>query len=472
MLTASNVLVVRDARGQLLIGPPASFIGGQRIGFIRGRSEIEGHLVRAVDEPSEIDDMRNACGRWHIDDGAFWALHDRQVIEQVARACASGLLVAAYFEDNHLIQHMPAKSFAEYSTSREMAKKSTASSGQKPKPTVPEDTIDRFLEVFALMSEKGYIKGELAEHLKAHAEGKPLDILLSVLTSKKNLAKGGGKVLMRLIGGPFFMAATLIWTAVTDGGNIVNAVEQIVEACEITVEAAEPADLDKAAKLMAAGLMMLGVTVLQALIGKLKPDVSAVPAKGSGGVPSPSGSRPQQRRPAPRDQNDDPTRKPESSKSTTSDGSGQKKSPSSKISQARVRQQKMLEENEGYNISPSSWDKYPSVGRHGTFISDKKSISDAIGPVPAGAKKIEISKAQAAKIEHDMGLEPGSLKDGFKIRKVTDINSMAPRSPMEGNSLFQGPGNHLPGGAPEMVIDSIPTKDTKNVSTLLEIVVK
>jgi hypothetical protein len=43
---------------------------------------------------------------------------------------------------------------------------------------------------------------------------------------------------------------------------------------------------------------------------------------------------------------------------------------------------------------------------------------------------------------------------------------------MEGNSLFQGPGNHLPGGAPEMVIDSIPTKDTKNVSTLLEIVVK
>jgi|TARA_R110001583_G_scaffold138403_1_gene290021 hypothetical protein len=43
---------------------------------------------------------------------------------------------------------------------------------------------------------------------------------------------------------------------------------------------------------------------------------------------------------------------------------------------------------------------------------------------------------------------------------------------MEGNQFFRGPGNHLPGGAPEMVIDSIPTVDTGNVKTLLEVLVK
>jgi len=51
----------------------------------------------------------------------------------------------------------------------------------------------------------------------------------------------------------------------------------------------------------------------------------------------------------------------------------------------------------------------------------------------------------------DMGLVPGTLQDGFKVRQVIGIKDMRPTSPMEGNQYFQGPGNHLPGGAPEMV---------------------
>jgi len=49
---------------------------------------------------------------------------------------------------------------------------------------------------------------------------------------------------------------------------------------------------------------------------------------------------------------------------------------------------------------------------------------------------------------------------------------MSPRSPLEGNQYFLGPGNHLPGGAPEMVIHSIPTVDNDVVSTLLKVSVK
>jgi hypothetical protein len=78
----------------------------------------------------------------------------------------------------------------------------------------------------------------------------------------------------------------------------------------------------------------------------------------------------------------------------------------------------------------------------------------------------------AARIEMDAGLIPGSLQDGFKVRQIIGVQQMLPRSPMTGNQYFQGAGNHLPGGAPEMVIDSIPTIDNQAVKTLLEVIVR
>jgi len=71
-------------------------------------------------------------------------------------------------------------------------------------------------------------------------------------------------------------------------------------------------------------------------------------------------------------------------------------------------------------------------------------------------------------LESAFGLEPKSLDGGFKIREVTNIQAMAPRSPLEGNRFFEGPGMHLPGGAPELVIDSIPTIDVPQVKRLLK----
>lgn len=38
--------------------------------------------------------------------------------------------------------------------------------------------------------------------------------------------------------------------------------------------------------------------------------------------------------------------------------------------------------------------------------------------------------------------------------------------PLEGNRFFEGSGMHLPGGAPELVIDSIPAIDVPHVKTI------
>lgn len=43
-----------------------------------------------------------------------------------------------------------------------------------------------------------------------------------------------------------------------------------------------------------------------------------------------------------------------------------------KVNKARARQHKMLQDNKGFNISPTDWDAYPSIGRNGTFITDCK----------------------------------------------------------------------------------------------------
>ena len=143
-----------------------------------------------------------------------------------------------------------------------------------------------------------------------------------------------------------------------------------------------------------------------------------------------------------------------------------------KISMARARQQKILDENFGYNVSPTDWDAYPSIGRDGSFVSDQKGINDVLGDIFDGNKNTIISKNQGSQLENSFGLEPGSLQDGFKIRKVDNIIDRSPRSPMEGNRFFRGAGNHLPGGAPEMVVDSISTIDGGGISTIIEVIVK
>ena len=109
--------------------------------------------------------------------------------------------------------------------------------------------------------------------------------------------------------------------------------------------------------------------------------------------------------------------------------------------------------------------------KNSTFITDR---TGALNNLPNFRKgdTVIISSATASSIERGMGLKPGSLQNGFKVREISDITSMNPRSPLEGNEYFLGPGQHLPNGAPEMVINSVPTIDNESVTTILTVLVK
>ncbi|MCW5590231.1 MAG: hypothetical protein KIT27_11295 [Legionellales bacterium] len=130
------------------------------------------------------------------------------------------------------------------------------------------------------------------------------------------------------------------------------------------------------------------------------------------------------------------------------------------------RQEWMLQKGVGYNLSPESWfNNYSTIGRDGTFITDYRAIGEILGPIRANEKYElglfsngnTISYYKVSKLEKSLGLEPGTLKEGFRFTRISRIEEMNPRSPLEGNRFFQGPGVGLPGGGPELVVDSIPT---------------
>jgi hypothetical protein len=125
----------------------------------------------------------------------------------------------------------------------------------------------------------------------------------------------------------------------------------------------------------------------------------------------------------------------------------------------------MLSDDRGYNVSPESFYRdYPAIGRNGTFVTDAQAFK-ILGPISGNqqysvrlftnSSKKQISYYKIWKLERELGLEKKSLWKGFRLKEIRGIKNMAPRSPLEGNQYFLGPGKGLPNGAPEMVIDSI-----------------
>ncbi|MCC7200238.1 MAG: RHS repeat-associated core domain-containing protein, partial [Gammaproteobacteria bacterium] len=130
------------------------------------------------------------------------------------------------------------------------------------------------------------------------------------------------------------------------------------------------------------------------------------------------------------------------------------------------RQAAMLKSNVGYNVSPTGWfSKYQTIGASRTAVTDREAIRSVIGRFRAGQFYTVGSKPgfgrvtydEAARLEKALGLNPQSLKNGFKITKIGDLGSRSPRAPLEGNAQFLGRGRGLPGGGPEIEIDPVPT---------------
>jgi hypothetical protein len=132
------------------------------------------------------------------------------------------------------------------------------------------------------------------------------------------------------------------------------------------------------------------------------------------------------------------------------------------------RQAGMLRRNVGFNISPESWfSTYSTLGRQGTSLTDYRAIGQILGPVRANQQfstgwfsgEGQVSYFSAGRLEFALGLERGSLMDGFRFTRVSGIADRSPRSPLVGNQYFLGPGRGLPGGGPELVVDPVGTLD-------------
>ncbi|MCP4429598.1 MAG: hypothetical protein GY806_01340, partial [Gammaproteobacteria bacterium] len=141
--------------------------------------------------------------------------------------------------------------------------------------------------------------------------------------------------------------------------------------------------------------------------------------------------------------------------------------------QGQYRQEKMLIDNQGFNITgfedeinhpsgtlgnPLPWnpDNLPGTPEGGsTFLTDKASFIDAFGDLEDSSSIITVTKSQLRTLETNLGLQPGILGTGSVIRQFENIRSMSPASPLglAGNEFFRGPGFHLSDGAPEVIIN-------------------
>jgi len=138
--------------------------------------------------------------------------------------------------------------------------------------------------------------------------------------------------------------------------------------------------------------------------------------------------------------------------------------------EGQKRQQQMLDDDVGFHISGSQSEKWYPEGTLGnpspsnpnnlpgipsggsTFLTDRELFTSTIGELSEDSSVIRASSSQLRELESKLGLEPYSIGEGSVVRKIEGVSEISPASPLEGNDFFRGPGNHLPSGAPELII--------------------
>lgn len=134
--------------------------------------------------------------------------------------------------------------------------------------------------------------------------------------------------------------------------------------------------------------------------------------------------------------------------------------------EGQTRQQQMLDDNRGYNISRADAEKYPEMGNPNpkkndgypdggqTFLTDKRVFEENLGELPNDGGVISVTQRQADKLASDIGMDRGELGTGSTLRQVENIKDLSPSSPTRvEDPLFRGPGQHLPSGAPEINVN-------------------
>jgi hypothetical protein len=442
------ILRLRTGSETLILGPRSAFAGlaGRDRRALVSEYEVRRRLRLALADPEGADALRRAFALWREEGARIREADDRALIDRVARMSRNGALAAFIVQDR-------AKGLGVSMAAAPPGDTNLASKNLAGMNLAAMTMQERLATTLRLVP--NHLSGTTKQAFAALIEPEALAITVEVLALWAiSHAFGAGEAIdALLLGAGVYFGGAQVW----------QGLHALFHALDLIRMAQSAAQLDEAAAIFAEGVARLGVAVL---IAALTHGAAKKAARWTEKKPS-LRNTPQERAPKAERFEERPAR-------TERPPPQQKQSeplePTAKVAAARLRQQKLLDENVGYNVSPTGWDRYPTIGRKGTYLTDQEAISSVVGE--AKGSVATISKERADALEQAMGLEPGSLAKGFKIRRVEDIATLAPRSPLEGNSLFLGPGRHLPGGGPEIVVDSIPTTDSATVKTLTTVLVQ
>ncbi|WP_024878095.1 hypothetical protein [Methylosinus sp. LW3] len=442
------ILRLRTGSETLILGPRSAFAGlaGRDRRALVSEYEVRRRLRLALADPEGADALRRAFALWREEGARIREADDHALIDRVARMSRNGALAAFVVQDR-------AKGLGVSTAAAGPGSASPAGANVTGANVTGMNLQERLAATLRLVPNhlSGTTKQAFAELIEPKALATTVEVLALWAISH---AFGAGEAIDAVL-----LAAGLYF----GGAQVWGGLHALFHALDLIRMAQSVTQLDEAAAIFAEGVTKLGIAVL---IAALTHGATKKAARWTEKKPS-LRNTPQERAPKAERFEERPAR-------TEHPPSRPKQSetpkPTAKVAAARLRQQKLLDENVGYNVSPIGWDRYPTIGRNGTYLTDREAISSVIGE--AKGSVATISKERAAALEQAMGLEPGSLAKGFKIRRVEDVANLAPRSPLEGNSLFLGPGRHLPGGGPEIVVDSIPTTDSATVKTLTTVLVQ
>lgn len=94
MRALAEFVTIYSGVEKILIGPRTAFGAGARMPFVESEGRILSHLLGAIEDPGDLDQLRKACDRWLYDDSHGTRRDDHRFLRDVARACVWGGLGA------------------------------------------------------------------------------------------------------------------------------------------------------------------------------------------------------------------------------------------------------------------------------------------------------------------------------------------------------------------------------------------
>ena len=95
----------------------------------------------------------------------------------------------------------------------------------------------------------------------------------------------------------------------------------------------------------------------------------------------------------------------------------------------------------GFRGTRHSAVQYVITDAEGVQMIGARSQQHCVGLFPG---KSQVGYFKAWRMERALGLERGSLMNGFRVTEARGISGMHPTTPVAGNSFFRGPGVGLP----------------------------